>query len=79
MPRVAGLTTDQKIKDMQQLLDKRISDKTDDIQWRLMKAKITQQQVAEVAGITQSSVANQFRKGELSTRVTEAAELLLAR
>lgn len=69
MPKVA-LTNEQKV-------NKRIKELTEDTRKQLYAKRITQKAVADAAGIEQCSVANQFRRGQLTLSVYLAAQLLL--
>lgn len=69
MPAIA-LTNEQKV-------NKRMKELTEDTRKALFEKRITQKAVAEAAGIEQCSVANQFRRGQLTLSVYLAAQLLL--
>ena len=69
MPAIA-LTNEQKVS-------KRMKELTEDTRKALFEKRITQKAVAEAAGIEQCSVANQFRRGQLTLSVYLAAQLLL--
>lgn len=69
MPAIA-LTNEQKV-------NKRMKELTEDTRSKLYKKRIKQEAVADAAGISQSAVANQFRRGQLTLSVYLAAQLLL--
>lgn len=69
MPAVA-LTNEQK-------LNKRLKKITDDTKVALYTNGIKQKDVAELAGIDQSSLSNQFRRGQLTLTAYLAAQMLL--
>ncbi len=69
MPRVT-LTNKQEVS-------KRMKKLTEDTRQALFAKRITQQEVADAAGIEQCSVANQFRRGQITLSVYLAAQLLL--
>ena len=68
--RTKALTSEQKV-------DERVKTTTKKLKTALLEAGITQQDVAAAAGITQASVANQFRRGQLTYRVYTAITVLL--
>ncbi len=69
MPRVA-LTNEQKVNN-------RMKELAEETRAALLKKRIPQRAVADAAGIEQCSVANQFRRGQITMSVYLAAQLLL--
>lgn len=65
-----ALTAEQKVKDRIKVITRKTKHDLED-------AGITQQAVADVAGISQGSVSNQFRRGQLTFEVFLAATYLL--
>ena len=60
-----------------QAVNQQIKSLTKQVKKDLWEAGISQEAVADAAGVTQGAVANQFRRGQLTLTVYLAAQLLL--
>lgn len=67
---MAALTAEQKVNE-------RLKKLTRDTKHALSDAGISQAEVGDLAGINQSAVSNQFRRGQITLSVYLAAQLLL--
>ena len=61
----------------EQKLEKRMKELTRKTKHALLDAGISQEEVADTAGVTQGAVSNQFRRGQLTLSVYLAAQILL--
>ena len=72
-----ALTKEQKLKKQEDKIEKQLREITKEVDRALYDAGITKKAVAEVAGLDNSAITHQFKKGRITMPVYLAAQMLL--